>query len=256
MIDRLPPTTFHRSRQTAGALKSSPPILALLLLASLPAGVLGAPPVAQRNYSVTSFDRIRLDGPYEVRLKTNVAPFARASGSQASLDGLSIAVEGRTLIVRPSSGGWGGYPGENRGPVTIEVGTHELGTAWLNGAGSLIIDKVKGLSFDMAIQGAGSARIENADIDQLKLGISGAGSARIAGRAAKMTATVRGTSSLDAEGLSVKDAVIGAEGPAIVRANVTNAAKVDAIGLAAVTLAGKPACTVNARGSASVTGCK
>jgi hypothetical protein len=230
------------------------PILALLALASLPATA--AAPVAQRNYSVTSFDRIRVDGPYEVRLKTNVAPFARASGSQASLDGVSVRVEGRTLIVRPSSGGWGGYPGENRGPVTIEVGTHDLGTAWLNGAGTLIIDKLKGLGFDLAIQGSGSARIDSADIDQLKLGISGAGSTRIAGRAANMTATVRGTSSLDAEGLTVKDAVIGAEGPAIVRATVTNAAKVDALGLAAVTLAGKPACTVNAKGSASVTGCK
>ena len=230
------------------------PILALLALASLPATA--AAPVAQRNYSVTSFDRIRVDGPYEVRLKTNVAPFARASGSQASLDGVAVRVEGRTLIVRPSGGGWGGYPGENRGPVTIEVGTHDLGTAWLNGAGTLIIDKIKGLGFDLAIQGSGSARIDSADIDQLKLGISGAGSTRIAGRAANMTATVRGTSSLDAEGLTVKDAVIGAEGPAIVRATVTNAAKVDALGLAAVTLAGKPACTVNAKGSASVTGCK
>ena len=253
MIDRFPPPTFHRSR-TGGASKSSPPILALLVLASLPAAA--APPVTQRNYSVTSFDRVRVDGPFEVRLKTNVAPFARASGSQAALDGVTLKVEGRTLIVGPSSGGWGGYPGENRGPVTIEVGTHELSTAWLNGAGSLNIDKVKGLSFDLAIQGAGSARIDTADVDQLKLGLSGAGSARIAGRAASMTATVRGTSSLDAEGLSVKDAVIGAEGPAIVRATVTNAAKVDALGLAAVTLGGKPACTVNAKGSASVTGCK
>ena len=231
------------------------PLLALLALASLPAAA--APPVTQRNYSVTSFDRIRVDGPYEVRLQTNVAPYARASGSQAALDSVSVRVEGRTLIVRPmNGGGWGGYPGENRGPVTIEVGTHDLGTAWLNGAGSLSIDKIRGLSFDLAIQGAGSARIASVDIDQLKLGMSGAGSARLGGRCGKMTATVRGTSSLDAEALSVKDAVIGAEGPAIVRATVTNAVKVDAMGLAAVTLSGKPSCTVNARGSASVTGCK
>ena len=50
------------------------PSLALLVLASLPASVFGAPAPAQRNYSVTNFDRIRVDGPYEVRLKTNVAP--------------------------------------------------------------------------------------------------------------------------------------------------------------------------------------
>jgi len=64
------------------------PILALLTLASLPATA--AAPVAQRNFSVSSFDRIRVDGPYEVRLKTNVAPFARASGSAAASDGVSV----------------------------------------------------------------------------------------------------------------------------------------------------------------------
>ena len=212
---------------------------------------------AERNYSVTSFNRIRVDGPYQVTVKTNVAPFARASGSQASLDGVSIRVEGRTLIVRAdTSGGWGGYPGEGRGPVTIELGTHDLATAWVNGAGALFIDKVKGLSFDLAIQGAGVMRIDSADVDQLKIGLSGTASARLAGRAAKLTATVRGSSSLDGETLAVKDAVIGAEGPAMVRANVTGTAKVDALGLASVALAGNPSCTTKSQGSASVTGCR
>ena len=67
---------------------------AALVLLAAPAGA------AERNYSVTSFDRIRIDGPYQVTLKTNVAPFARASGTQAALDGVSIKVEGRTLVVR------------------------------------------------------------------------------------------------------------------------------------------------------------
>ena len=125
-----------------------------------PAGRVGRGRAGQRNYSVTSFDRIRIDGPYQVQLKTNVAPYARATASPLSLDGVSIKVEGRTLIVRAGSGGWGGYPGEDRGPVTIEVGTHDLGTAWINGAGALSIDRVRGLSFDLAIQGSGIARID------------------------------------------------------------------------------------------------
>lgn len=220
--------------------------------------LLAAPAMAaERNYSVTSFNRIRVDGPYQVTVRTNVAPFARASGSQASLDGVSIRVEGRTLIVRAdTSGGWGGYPGEGRGPVTIELGTHDLTTAWVNGAGALFIDKVKGLSFDLAIQGAGVMRIDSADVDQLKIGLSGTASARLSGRAAKLTATIRGSSSLDGETLAVKDAVIGAEGPAMVRANVTGTAKVDALGLASVALAGGPSCITKTQGSASVTGCR
>jgi hypothetical protein len=226
-------------------------LVALLFAAAAPAAA------TERNYSVTSFDRVRVDGPYQVTLRTSVAPFARATGTQASLDGVSIKVEGRTLIIRSNpSAGWGGYPGEGRGPVTIELGTHELSTAWINGPGALIIDRVKGLSFDLAIQGAGTMRIDNADVDVLKIGMSGAASTRIAGRAAKLTATVRGTSSLDAESLAIKDAVIGAEGPALVRASVSGTAKVDALGLASVALAGAPSCETKTQGSATVSGCR
>lgn len=231
------------------------PLLALLLLASLPAKS-DAAQSTTRNYSVTSFDRIRIDGPYRVALKTNVAPFARATGTPLSLDGLSVTVEGRTLVVRTGSGGWGGYTGESRGPVTIEVGTPDLKTAWVNGAGALSVDRVRGLSFDLAIQGSGVTQIDRVEVDQFKAGISGSGSARLAGSAARLTATVRGTSSLEGDALQVKDAVIGAEGPSTVRATVSNSAKVDALGLATVTLGGRPACTVKAQGSATVTGCK
>lgn len=230
------------------------PLLALIALASLPA--VAAAPTTKRNFAVTGFDRVRIDGPYQVQLRTNVAPYARASGTAASIDGLSVQVQGRTLVVRSGSGGWGGYPGEGRGPVTIEIGTHELAAAYINGAGSLDIDKVRGLSFSVDINGPGMARIEAADVDQLKVGITGAGTARLAGRAKSLTAIVRGTSSFEADGLQATDAVIGAEGPSIVRVAVRNSAKVDATGLASVTLAGNPACTVKAQGSANVVGCK
>ena len=229
------------------------PLLVLLALASLPAGA--ATPASQRNYSVTSFDRIRVDGPYKVELRTNVAPYARARGTALSLDAVSVTVEGRTLVVRASSGGWGGYSGEGRGPVTIELGTPDLKNAWINGAGALTVDRVRGLGFDLAIQGSGIARIDDVDVDQMKVAISGAATARVNGKAKMLTAVIRGTSSLEAEGLQANDAVIGAEGPAIVRAQVGNSAKIDALGLASVTIAGGPACTVKAQGSATVTGC-
>ena len=230
------------------------PIIALLALASLP--VAAATPTAQRNYSVSGFDRIRIDGPYRVDLRTNVAPYARASGTAASLDDVSIKVEGRTLVVRSGAGGWGGYPGEGRGPVTIEVGTHDLQAAYINGAGALAVDRVKGLGFEMSIQGSGIASVDDVEVDQMKIGVSGAGTVRMAGRVGKLTGTIRGTSNFDADRLAVKDAVIGAEGTSTVRTQVTNSAKVDATGLASVTLTGDPACTVNAKGSASVVGCK
>ena len=59
-------------------------ILASLLLA--PLFVLGAASplaAAERSYSVTDFNRVRVEGPFAVTLATNVAPFARASGARA-----------------------------------------------------------------------------------------------------------------------------------------------------------------------------
>jgi hypothetical protein len=230
----------------------------LLLAAAASFAIAAAAPAAaaDRNFGVSGFDRVRVDGPYKVRLITGVAPFATASGSTAALDSVAMDVQGRTLIVRSNRSTWGGYPGEATGPVEITIGTHELGGAWLNGAGSLAIDKVRGLSFDLSVEGSGAASIGLAAVDQLKVSIAGTGSARLAGTAPKLTAIVRGVSSLDASALTVKDATIGAQGPATVRATVTNSAKVDAKGPAVVDLAGSPACTVTAAGSATITGCR
>jgi hypothetical protein len=210
---------------------------------------------AGRSFTVTSFDRIRLDGPYSVAVTTGVAPFARASGSPQALDSVAVEVQGRTLVIHPNRSSWGGYAGQPAGPVTIEVGTHELANAWLNGAGSLAIDRAEGLSFGVDVQGAGSVRIGSIETDRLTIGINGAGSATLGGRTAKLTAIVRGPASLDAAALEAKDATVGAEGPSIVRVSATETASVTASGVASVTVAGKPACTVKAMGSATVSGC-
>ena len=223
---------------------------AIAIGAAVPAGA------ADRNFGVNGFDRVRVDGPYKVRLNTGVAPFATASGSAAALDSVAIDVQGRTLIVRTNRSTWGGYPGEATGPVAITIGTHELEAAWINGSGSLVIDKVRGLSFDLSVQGAGAASIGLAAVDELNVSIAGTGSVSLAGAAPKLTANMRGVSYLDASALIVKDATIGAQGPATVRATVTNSAKVNAQGPAVIDLAGSPSCTVTAAGSANVSGCR
>ncbi|WP_309661848.1 GIN domain-containing protein [Sphingomonas sp.] len=226
------------------------PIIALLACVPTPSDA------ANRNFGVSGFDRIRIDGPYKVRLANGVAPYAIANGSAAALDAVAMDVQGRTLVVRSNRSSWGGYPGEATGPVEISIGTHELNTAWVNGSGSLAIDRLRGLSFDLAVQGAGSASVGQANVDQLKISIAGTGSVIIAGIAPKLTALVRGISTLDASGLAAKDATIGAQGPATVKVHVTETAKVDAQGAAVVDLAGRPACTVKAIGSATVSGCR
>lgn len=230
----------------------------ILLSAAALVAILPASPAvaATRNFGITSFEKIRVDGPYRVRLSTGVAPFARASGSAAALDRVAVEVRGTTLVVHNSLSSWGDYASSDLGPVDIVLGTHDLSSAWLNGSGTMAIDRVKGLKFDLSVQGSGAASVGRMMVDQLSVNVGGTASATLAGEAARITAVVRGISSLDAAALKTKDAVVGAEGAATIKADVRNAVTVDASGPVTVTLSGRPACTLRAKGSASVSGCR
>jgi hypothetical protein len=210
---------------------------------------------ATRTFEITSFSKVRVDGPYKVTLKTGVAPFASATGSQAALDRIAIDVRGDTLVIRSSLDSWGGYPGQDVGPVEISLGTHDLWAAWLNGSGALSIDKVKGLSFDLSVQGSGVGTIADTNVDQLQVNVVGTASARLAGQAAKMTAVIRGISSLDAAALTTKDENLAADGAGTIAEDVTNSVTVNATGPATVRLTGAPSCTLRVAGSAIVSGC-
>jgi len=226
------------------------------LFAALATLVLAAPAGAvTRNFGVTDFTKIRVTGPYRITLATGVAPFARASGSSAALDRVAIEVRGDTLIVEANPS-WGGYPGEDPGPVEISVGTHDLTSATLFGAGSVAIDRVKGLRFGLVVEGSGATEIRDASADQLTVTLEGSANARLAGRARKVTALVRGVSSLDASKLTTPDAAISTDGTATVDANVTDSVRVDGWGAATIRFSGQPSCSVKTAGSTSVTGCK
>jgi hypothetical protein len=172
------------------------------------------------------------------------------------LDRVAIEVQGDTLVVHPSTSSWGGFGGDSSGPVEISVGTHDLGSAWLNGAGMLHIDRVKGLAFALSVQGSGRAEIGSADTDQMNVGLAGSGSAKLSGKSKKLTAIIRGISALDAADLAATDATIGAEGAATIDADVTDSATVDASGPATIRFSGRPSCTLKVAGSTSVSGCR
>jgi len=227
------------------------------LLASFATLMLASPAyAATRSFGITGFTKIRVEGPYKVTLATGVAPFAKASGSATALDRVAIEIRGDTLVVQTNPGAWGGYPGENPGPVEVMVGTHDLSSASLTGSGSIAIDRVQGLTFALAIQGSGAAEIGNVAADQMEVSLAGTATAKLKGRARSFTALVRGLSSLDAANLASPEAHITADGSSTIDANVTDTARVDAWGPATIRLTGRPSCTLTVTGSTNVSGCR
>lgn len=227
-----------------------------LLPAVLLCTVAAPAPAAERRFTITGFERIRVEGPFAVTLTTNSAPFARAQGTASALDRVIVEMQGRTLVVRRDRNGWGGNSADAGEPVEIALGTHDLSSATVNGSGSLSIDRVRGLKFDLSVAGAGLAEIASAEVDQLRIGLAGSALGKMQGKALRLSASLEGASALQAADLDVKDATIAASGPASIDLTASDTAKILAQGTAVVRLRGRPACTSRLEGSATVTGCK
>lgn len=206
-----------------------------------------------RSFTVTSFDRIRVEGPYGVTLSTGRAPFARAEGSAAALDAIDLRVEGRTLIIRQR--GEMVRPGGTI-PVRISVGTPDLRSASLIGAGSLSIDRLRGLSVDVAVAGPGSLRVGDVTADRVSAGVQGSGTLFLAGKVKSAALVSRGTAVLNAASLAADEVTIAAEGAGELSAEARSRATVAAAGTVMVRLTGAPACVQRVSGSAEVSGCR
>lgn len=222
------------------------------LLFAIPALLAQPAGAAERRYTITDFDRIRVEGPFQVRLTTGKGASAVAVGDGRAIDCLSIDVQSRTLRIGPNRSAWGGYPGEGGGSVILNVSTHDLRSATLIGSGALSVDKAKAMKFDASVAGSGQIGIGSIDADALNLALMGAGNLSVAGRAKSVRATITGTGDLAASSLQSEDAEINADTSGSIALAVRRAAKVTATGAGQVAITGTPACTVTNRGAGSV----
>ncbi len=217
----------------------------LLTLLAIPAHA------EERRYMLSSFDRIRVEGPFQVTVTSGGSGSAVASGDKRAIDSVSIRVDGRTLVIAPGVNGWGGYPGERPSLPVITVSTQLVSGATLVGTGSLDIDRVSGLRVDLALTGAGRLNVAAADADRIEANMIGTGALNISGKALKARFSSNGAGTITAEGLEVGDLTVHSQSTGESSFNARYTATIAANGLGAVRVAGSPTCTI--RGSAPVT---
>jgi len=221
-------------------------MLAFFVVASSPALA------AERRFTVTDFDKVQVDGPFEVILTTGKAASAMASGDLQALDRVSVETIGRTLRVKPNRSAWGGYPGEGPGPVRITLSAHEIRSATVTGPGKLSIDRVKAMRVDLGLSGSGSISVTRLEADVAGVDLIGSGTIEIGGAVKSLRVTVQGSGDLNAQRLTVQDAQIFSETSGTVDLIVKNSAKLRSAGSGDIFVAGTPACTVEAIGSGRV----
>jgi hypothetical protein len=223
-----------------------------LLLAALIVATSAPAVAAERRYSVTDFDRVEVDGPYQVTLATGISSSARATGSNAALDRVLVEVQGQTLRIRPNASAWGGYPGAATELPSIALTTRDLQAVAVNGSGKLTVDKAKGLKFTVSVVGSGQASIGAVDADNLIVTMLGSGQVSLAGKAKTLRAEAHGAANLDAAGLTASDAQLFADTAGDTKLNVSHAVTIQASGTGDVHVGGTPACTVKNSGSGQV----
>lgn len=206
---------------------------------------------ADRRFAVASFERLRVEGPLDVRVTIGGPPRAGAASTDRQLlDRLVIEPRGDTLAVRLAGVT---PPGMQAAPVVVTLATPRLAAATLMTAGSLSIDAMRASRGEIAAPAGGQVVVTRADIDDVTILIAGQGMMTVSGKAHRARLVSSDGGSIDAAALTVDDLVVSHAGTGEARAQARYTAQVVASGAGHVTVAGRPQCVVRGAAATSVT---
>jgi hypothetical protein len=215
--------------------------------------LLAAPAAAaDRTYQVRDFDRLIVEGPYDVHLVVGGPTRAAASGSRDGLERVTFDVQGQTLRIRRNRSAWVGTPGTEAAPLRIEISTRFLRSARLMGPARLDVEGARGINVELAVEGGGRIRATGIAADNLALGLRGSGSLEAAGTAGVLSGQFEGTGNVEASRLIARQAAITTSTGGSVAVTVNGPAAVTAYGIGEVAILGLADCTLSGPAAAQV----
>lgn len=220
----------------------------IVLLASLALTLplASAATAADKRVMVTSFDRVRVEGPFQVTVATGRGAGATMTGDARQLDRTEVRVDGTTLVVRPVADSSRRIAPSAVGPVTVVLTTPGLRAATVWGGGALtVVGRGRLPRLDLSVAGAGSIGWTGADADAATVTVLGNGQVTLAGRATRARVSVNGAGKVDAGALQADELTVRVDGPGEVAARARYTATVTNTGLGRVGVAGSPKCIVN-----------
>lgn len=204
-----------------------------------------AAPAAERAVGIGTFDRVRIDGAFDVRIATGRAPRAALSGDARALDLVDLRVEGMTLYLRRRSDT--NAVARVVSPVVIvTLSTQALASAAMLGSGKLTVAGMRTARANLSVAGTGVIAVEGMDAQQADALVVGGGSIALAGRALRARLSTNGPGGIDASGLVADDLTVRVDGPGETLAQARYQAAISMTGLGRVVVTGNATCTIRA----------
>lgn len=224
-------------------------ILSLILLAA------AGPAAETRTFLVTPFERIRVEGPFDVTVTTGMTAKAHATGDRGALEMLSVTASGSTLTVRAGADDAWNERGLSPGAIpTIVVEVPRLTGASVNGGGRLRIAEMRAQRVEVNVAGAGTIDVAAVRAETVNATLIGSGTIALAGTASRVQLRSNGAGSIDAAGLRAGEVSLVAETSGDTSASARYSAQVSALGLGAVRVDGGGKCTVRGNGPVACEG--
>jgi len=226
-------------------------LLALSLATLIPLVATSAQ-AATKSYSITDVSRLRIAGPFDVHVHVGGSSSVRATGPQEAIDRLSVEQHEESLVIKPLSGGWGGWPNGFHGKLVVDVTMPSLDQAAVAGSGDTTIDRAKGDALMLALSGSGDLSVAGIQVTQLNATSTGSGTLSVAGRVVGAKAVLTGSGDLKGEQLLADDAEVRLVGSGSLSIGARHTAKGSLAGSGDLSIVGPAACAIERSGSGDV----
>jgi hypothetical protein len=209
---------------------------------------------AERRVALGSFDRVRINGAFDVSVATG-SPGATLIGDSGAIGDIDLRAEGGTLTIRRNTAGrWGEQAQRNATvPTKIVLTTPALSMVTVIGGSRVAVTQLSGARTALSLAGAGVIDVAAVRGDRLDVQLIGEGKISVVGRVAQARLLANGAGTIEAGQLDAADVAAHLDGPGTIKARARYTAQVTSTGLGTVSIAGSPKCRVTAGAGAPVT---
>jgi hypothetical protein len=202
----------------------------------------------ERSRALPAFGKLRLEGPFDVKLVQAGSDQAVVSADDNVEPLIETVVEGDSLVLRLKRDA--GFT--TRAAPVVRIDARALQAVLLNGSGDLAMEQFKADALRIDVVGSGDVQVGLIEVKELSVSLSGSGDVRLAGRADQQSWTVSGSGDVDARALSGQSAKAVLSGSGDVSLGVTEQLDVRLSGSGDLSYAGRPQLRQSVSGSGDI----